>query len=459
MADDLGRLIGSAMPTAFTPSARHRDAGYGLSTLQEFGSTFGQAVLRGEVGRTSATALARQLFVPVALVEALLQQADGADELNFLAASVLRAQMRELIREVLEGDGPRRIVFARTQPTSPLHGVRVSFAGKEAFGLTRKRPAGAFDSIFATFPSPLLGGHEESINLGGFVPALEKDRVAYERGVDPMGYLSPLQHLSLTHPTAAMLKHAGAVHRAIREEIPAGVDASRFIFLQGRCEGHEENAFLLSPTRTRPIVSEPGYQAAAREALGDEVDILIQAEGSTPHDEGLELRHEYVDAKGKRVVPNRFIRDLLSKGRNSHPYELDKYVHAEHRGMTLMLFPGKLRAKLPGGKYEGGQALLQMKQDDSLRWFVLVDRAGGDPAWDGSDAEKGERLQQLAEDFALLEAGDSTAGYARRMQYKGLTLFDVPMSNPSGRENVWRLAAAVRQSRLPEGPLEIAPIG
>jgi hypothetical protein len=397
---------------------------------------------------SSVKALSRHFGVPDALVETLFQQADEIDALNFFAGAILRTQASELARE-FPGDPHPRIVIARTQPTSPLSRVRLSYAGKEAFGLTSERRVATFDTLFATYISQLEQGGEESINLGGLAPALEKDRQAAEEGVE-MGNLSPLQRLSLKKPTEAMFRHAGAVKAAIEPLIPAHVDASQYIFLQGRYEGEEESVFLASPTRTVAIVGEEDYQLAARAALGDEVDIVVEAEGVLPHDPGLERRHDYVNVAG-RVISNRVVRELV---RRDLPYLLDRYLIAEHRGLGLMLMQGQLRASVQGGKrYEGGQALLLIGTGGELRWFILLNKRNGEPAWRIGNVEKAALLKRLAEAFAMLEATDSTAGARRRQQYEAQRLFNVPMSHPSGRENGWRLASAVRQAGFPDLPL------
>jgi hypothetical protein len=188
----------------------------------------------------------------------------------------------------------------------------------------------------------------------------------------------------------------------------------------------------------------------ARRALGDRVDIVVEAEGSNPQDQGLECRHVYVDPDG-HVFDNQTVRELLDRGQ---PYRLDsKWIEAEHRGLGLLLLGGELQASAPNGSRDAGQAILRMSADDELRLFTLLNRSDGTRAWTGTEADKREKLKRLAEAFAMLEAGDSTAGHARREQFEALQLFDVPMSNPSGRENVWRLASAARQSQLPEAPL------
>jgi hypothetical protein len=129
------------------------------------------------------------------------------------------------------------------------------------------------------------------------------------------------------------------------------------------------------------------------------------------------------------------------------------WIEAEHRGLGVFLLGGELQASVSGGRLDAGQAVLRMSADDELRLFTLLNRSNGARAWAGTEADKREKLKRLAEAFAMLEACDSTAGHARRQQFEPLQLFDVPMSNPSGRENVWRLASAVRQSHEPDAPL------
>lgn len=326
--------------------------------------------------------------------------------------------------------------------------MRVSYRGKEAFGLSRERATGTFDTMFATFRSRFQPGREISINLGGFVPALDKDRAQLSGEFNE--FLSDIQRLSIDSPMEATFSHAGAVGRTISAEMPSEVDISSFIFLKGRFEGPEESEYLSSPTHTTPIVGQPGYQRAARCALGDEVNIVIEAEDRDP---GLEARHEYVNRDNHRFSSTK-IRELVRDGRL---YKLDRrYLTAEHRAVILMLLPGEFRAELPGGGYEGGLGLVQLRQDESLRWFLLPDKANGKPAWPTGEKHRQERLERLAEDMALIEGNNSTAGHERRRQFESLKLFDLPMSHPCGRENVWRLAAAVRQSTLPEAPLEVA---
>jgi hypothetical protein len=439
----------------FTPSGRHRGPSYSLESLRELGAEFVEAVMRDELGRTSVVQLARYFSVPAAKISALLEQADGPRRLNFLVAGIVRIQMRELVREIRAAGDSGRIVFVRTQPTSPTTGIRLRYGPNTAFGLTPGRKIGAFDAIYATYASPNEGGREQSINLAGLVPALDKDRDEFRAGVS-MPHLSPQQFLSLDRPTAAMFRQAGAVDLVARDEVPPEVEASLYVFLQGRYEGYEESAFLSSPTHTVPIVAEQGYQEEARRALGDDVDIVVEAEGESPHDRGLERRHVYVDSQG-RAISNEEVRRIIDR---DLPYRLDRrgYTLAEHRDVVLMLLPGELRAPLPGDRHEGGQALLQMTADGPLRWFVLLNKANGRRAWRGDRDERGRRLQYLAEALALLEAPDSTAGHARREQYTGLEEFDVPMSHPSGRQNVWALAAARRQGGLPDAPVRVPVI-
>jgi hypothetical protein len=429
----------------FTPTGRYHDSAYSPDSLREVGGDFAEAVILGELGRANVKEVARVLMVSDARTRALLEQVDGPRNLNFLSRSVVKVQMREIVRELADAGG--RLVFVRTQPTSPTTGIRMSYGGRTAFGLSPDRKIGTFDTTYATYFSP-FDGHEQSINLAGLVPALDKDREAYAAGV-PMAHLSPRQFLSLTHPTAAMFRQAGAVELVVREELPPEVDARLYVFLQGRYEGYEESQYLSSPTHTVPIVNEPGYQKEAREALGDEVDIVVEAEGMAPFDSGLEVRHDYVASRGR--VPNAEVRELV---RRQLPFRFGSGLKAEHRDMVLTLLPGELRATLPDGTHEGGQALQVVSAGGAPRWFILLNKANGQRAWRGDDAELQTRLDELAEAFALLEGPDSTAGQARREHY--LTLeqeFDVPMSHPSGRQNVWALAAIVRQGDLPDSPL------
>lgn len=449
MAGDMGKEIRRARGS-FTASGRHRGPSYSLERLRELGAELVEATMRGQLGRTSVSELARYFSVPAARVSALLEQIDGPGRLNFLVAGIVRIQMREVVREIVASQQSGRIVLVRTQPTSPTTGIRLGYGGNTAFGLTPGRKIGAFDAIYVTYPSPAIGGREQSINLAGLVPALDKDRAEFRANV-PMPHLSPQQFLSLDHPTAAMFRQAGAVDLAARAEVPPEVDASLYVFLQGRYEGYEESVFLSSPTHTVPIVSEQGYQREARKALGDDVDIVVEAEGVTPYDRGLEPRHVYVSSRGRRI-DNDEVRRIVDR---ELPYKLDPrgYLLAEHRGVVLMLLPGQLRASLPGGRHEGGQAVLQMTADGPLRWFVLLNKSDGSPAWQGDESRLRRRLQRLAEAFALLEAPDSTAGHTRREQYVSLEEFDVPMSHPSGRQNIWALAAARRQGGLPDTPV------
>ncbi len=449
MAEDVDRAYGSMRDVPFRPSARHRDSAYGLETFLKFGVRFVPLALEGQIGPTSIAEIARDFDVPEPLVEAFFQQADKAGELNFVSKGIVAGQIKEIAREVTAERAEGRLVLVRTQPTSPLVGVRRSYAGKEAFGLSRERATGTFDTMFATFRSPFQNDREISINLGGYVPALEKDRAQLPGEFNE--FLSDIQRLSIDSPTEAMFSHAGAVGRVIGTELPSDVNLSSFIFLKGRFEGPEESEYLSSPTHTTPIVGHSGYQEAARAALGDNVNIVIEAEGSDP---GLEARHQYVNRDGRRFSSG-MIKDLIAGGRL---YKLDrKYLTAEHRGVILMLLPGELRAELSDGGYEGGMGFVQLRQDDSLRWFLLPNKANGKPAWPRGGEQRQEMLERLVEDLALIEADDSTAGHERRQQFESLKLFDIPMSHPCGRENVWRLAAAVRQSTLPDAPfLEVA---
>ncbi len=187
-------------------------------TLGRFGSQVVPAVLRGEIGRTSVNGLAERFECKPALVRAFFQQPDTIKRLSLIGESIVAGQARELAHELVRHPEPRRIVWVRTQPTCPLQGIHATYRGKSAFGLAEGRPSGTFDSIYATFASLAHGHHEESINLGGLVKALERDRASWEAG-DPMEYLSPLQRLSMTQPIAAMLWHAGAVDAAVRPEI------------------------------------------------------------------------------------------------------------------------------------------------------------------------------------------------------------------------------------------------
>jgi hypothetical protein len=447
MAIDLGGRLGSIEDVPFTASARYRGAGYGLKTLSEFGATFLPAVLRGEIGTTSIRGLARTYGVSDALVETFLQQTDLRTELNFVAREILESQAGELVRDVDGAGGDGRIVLARTQPTSPLSGVHVSYRGRSAFGLEPGRKAGAFDSVFATYASPHFGGCEQSVNLGGYVPALDKDRKAREDG-DTMVYLSPIQRLSLESPVLAMFVHAGAVWKAIEALLSPKV--SSFIFLKGRFEGFESSEYLSSPSHRVPIVTKKGYAGAARRALGDDVDILIEAEAA---DGGWDPRHEYV-RQGGRIVSGEAVKHLMDRGLT---YKLDPDAESvEHRGMLVLLMPGEVRVPLGGGRYEGGQLVVQVTQDLETNWFVLPRKTNGKLAWP-TEGDQVAGLKRIAEDLAMLDASDSTAGVKRREQYEALEDFNVPMSNPCGRENVWRLAAARRQSGFPDNPVEVTP--
>jgi hypothetical protein len=435
-------------------AARHHGSKYSEQKLRELAAALLQAVLRGEIGPTSVTRLAQHFEVSAALVRAVLQQPDEMRRLNLLGESIVAIQAQELGRELALPGGSKSIVLVRTQPTCPIEGMHASYGGKFAFGLAPGRPSGAFDSVFATFASR-ANGSEESINIGGLVKALDKDREDFQAG-NPFEYLSPLQRLSLTRPSAAMFAHAGAVDAAARPEIPVSVDASQYIFLQGRYEGYEPSEWLASPSGTVPIVSEAGYQMVARLSLGDEVEVIVDAEGSNPREAGLERRHRYVSPDGE-VFSNEAIQQLME---NSRPYRLDRnWLHAEYRGVGVILLSGELRATVPNAAPDAGQAILRMTADDNLRWFTLLNRSDGSRAWDVENEEKTRKLERLAEAFAMIEAGDSTAGYTRRQQFEALELFDAPMSNPSGRENVWRVASLARQSQLPEAPLGAVLLG
>jgi|GEM_PF-2959387 len=431
----------------FTPSGRYHNSAYSLETLREFGGDVVEAAIKGGLGPTSVKEVARHFDVRDAEVRALFEQTDEDRELNFFTKGIVRGQMREIWREIVAGGGGP-LVFVRTQPTSPTTGIRTSYAGKSVFGLAPGRKIGTFDSIYATFYSPYDGGREQSINLAGLVTALDKDR-EMSGAKAPKDHLSPIQLLSLTHPTAAMFRQAGAVDLAFRDDLPEEVEAKIYIFLQGRYEGYEESVFLASPTHTVPIVNEQGYQREAREALGDDIDVVVEAEGVSPYDRGLERRHHYRTPNG-RVIENEEVRRIVDREVLSR---FSGRIQVEHRDVVLVLMPGELLAPLPGGKFEGGQAILQLTPDGPPRWFTLLNRINGRPAWRGDRQEMRGRLEQLAEAFALLDAPDSKAGTARREQYHSLKLFDLPMGHPSGRQNVWALAAAVRQSDLPDAPL------
>jgi hypothetical protein len=447
MAAEIEERLRSGKHGEFRSSARYHGSKYAEARLRAFAVRLVPAVIRGEVGRTSISALARDFGVSRALVRTLLEQPDLPTRLNFLAESLIGVQTAELAREVMELGGPRTIVWVRTQPTCPIVGMHASYGGRAAFGLVEGRASGTFDTMYATFASMAQEGREQSINLGGLVKGLEQDRLAFEADSTAMTYLSPLQRISLSNPTKAMFLHAGAVDAAARPEIPPELDARVFVFMKGRFEGFEESEWLASPSNTVSIVSEPGYQKIARLALGDDVDLVVEAEGDSP-EEGLERRHAYI-SKDRHVFDNERVRKLIDEGL---PYKLDRYLIAEHRGIVLLLLPGELRAR-GRDDVDAGQALLRMNQDDELRWFSLLNRADGRRAWLGDEADRQRRLNSLAEAFALLEACDSTAGHARRQQFEALSLFDVSSSDPNSRQNVWRLASAARQSRLPDAPL------
>jgi len=441
-------LIREADDALFTAKAMHRGFSYGPESLRRMAVRLGGAVLLGDLGQTSVKGLARHFGVPDALIETLLQQADGLDRLDFVSTAVIRTQAAELALD-LEHDPNPRIVIARTQPTSPSEGIRMSFKGKRAFGLDLERRTGTFDSLFATYVSRLEGGEEQSVNLGGIVPAIESDREDFDAG-DEMNHLSALQRLSIEKPTEAMLRHAALVKAEMDREIPSRIDTSLLVFLQGRYEGREESAYLASPTRTVATLSEEDYGRTARMVLGDGVDIVLEAEGVSPLDPGLERRHDYVDLNGT-VVPNAAVRQLI---RNETLGKLDGHLRAEHDELGLILLQGELRAPVEGGRrFEGGQALIQVTSSGDLRWYVLLNKRNGARAWECSLPEKKERLQRLAEALAMLEGPSSTAGVRRREQYQALRHFNVPMRHPSGRENVWRWAGAARQSRFDDLPL------
>lgn len=449
IAVEIGNEVRRAQGT-FNRTGRHHNSGYSPANLGGLGGAFIEAVILGELGVTNIQELARHFSVRDAKMRALLEQIDGPEALNFFTRGIVCVQAREIGREI-SASGGGQLVFVRTQPTSPTAGIRRSYGENTAFGLdpTQKRRIGTFDSIYATwFSAAYDGGCEQSVPLAGLVPALEKDREEHRHGRS-RGDLSPLQRLTIERPTAAMFRQAGLVDFAVRGELPPEVEADLYVFLEGRYEGYEESVFLSSPTHRVPIVGEPRYQKEARDALGDDVDIVVEAEGMSPHDRGLERRHVYVDPQG-RVFQNDEVRRLIDRDLT---VKLGRGLREEHRNVVLELLPGELRAGLPDGRHEGGQALLQTTADGSPVWFTLLNKRNGRRTWRGSEEELRRRLRRLAEAFALLEAPGSTAGQMRREQYLGLEEFDVPMSHASGRQNIWTAVSARRQASLPEAPL------
>ena len=222
------------------------------------------------------------------------------------------------------------------------------------------------------------------------------------------------------------------------------------IFLQGRFDGPEKQIlWLANPTRTVCLVNESWYQFEARRAFGDLADLIVQAEGSSPDDRGLERGHHYLRADGSKAS-NAEVRDHINDHVQYWRLDGDELI-AEAGEIGVVLMPGELRAPRDGGGgYDAGQAMLVINKDGHPRWFSILNKADGSRAWTGDEQQIQERLQRVADAFDLLEGPTSTAGRTRRAQFESLKLFDVPMSNPSGRENVWRIAAAVRQALLPD---------
>jgi transposase-like protein len=107
-------------------SARHHGSKYSEQKLRELAAAILEAVLRGEIGPTSVTELARRFEVSPALVRAVLQQPDEMRRLNLLGESVVAIQAQELGRELTLPGACASIVLVRTQPTCPIEGMHAS---------------------------------------------------------------------------------------------------------------------------------------------------------------------------------------------------------------------------------------------------------------------------------------------------------------------------------------------
>lgn len=242
-----------------------------------------------------------------------------------------------------------------------------------------------------------------------------------------------------------MFEHAGAVHRALAPELPADASDSVHVFLQGQSWGlgsRSSGAVPMLSTITS-IVNERGYQRAARRALGDARELIIDADGPHPEGRGLEREHCYVRANGE-TVSNRSVQAAIGDGRMDY-FKLDgDELIADaptSDSFFLVLLPGELqRSHAPIEFDDRGQAMLLIRQGAPAKWFSILNKSDGSRAWEGSQAALRERLQRVADSFALIDR--RTPGEAI------LDLFNVPMSHPSARENVWRLGGAVRQARL-----------
>ncbi len=403
---------------------------YSAARIKEVAVEVAPAAVRGDLGTFSMRGLAAHLGVPEALLAVTLQQPDTLHRLNFIAESVVRTQAHELFSEAYASGGPGVGVLARAQPTCPLKSIKVTYGSRSAFGLAEGRRSGTMDTIFAHWRR---GGREESLNLGGLVKGLAKDAARGDARI-----LSELHRMTLTDSTAATFCHLGASMHAIRLELPAWAIAPPLVLLNARFEGPSSTSWLASPTQTVPLISSAGYLTAGRKSLGDREDILVDAEESNSlpvAERGLERRHRLRRADGTEFGGDQ-VRELIDDrdfGR------LGEHELALIPGHSVYLFDADLIADGPAGHPEGGQAVLMVPQGaQPPRWFLLLHRADG--------SRRSCDLVRIATALALLESPDSTAGAGRRSSFESLAVFDVPMSSPDGRENVWRIANAARQA-------------
>ena len=451
MAENCVAKLLAADPRYFTRTAPHSGTRYDLSRLQDFGARFLTNVLLGKEQGGSLAAIARRFQVSRKVVATFLQQADyqdetGAHRLNFFSAAVVGAQAQELARALYRTPGESGAEWVRTLPTSPRKGVHATYNQELAFGMLGVGTTCSIDATFATCPTS--DGREESINVGGFVQATDHDRAICDADPTRTLYLSPQHKLSLRQPIAAMFAQAGATFSEVARELPEHAGKQRHLILGGRHVGPEASVWQQHSTRIGCVINEPGYGEAARSSHGDAPDIIMVAEGPG-EDRGLERNHEYVPADGA-PVPNARVRKLIRE-RGQYWALDDKEWTAESSGLLAVLLPGELRSTRPGCTRDRGQALLIVSAGGQMKWYSVLHTSDGSPAWTGHDRDIEQELQKVADAIALIEGEDSTAGPQRREQFASLDLFNVPLSQPTGRENIWRLAAAVRQSQLPEG--------
>lgn len=204
-------------------------------------------------------------------------------------------------------------------------------------------------------------------------------------------------------------------------------------------EGCLDSSVPAGARRTVSIVHQEGYVRAGRTALGDGVDLVVEAGGTEPRGRALERRHHYVRSNGT-LVPNPRVRELIERGDLAR---LDDWIHVEEDGLALLMFAGELRAGLPDGAYEGGHALLLVSQYAPMRWFSLLDKSDGSKAWCGDDDVLRGRLARIVRKFVAVETCFATPMQARREELARLDVFCSPVSDPSSHKNVFDMAAAI----------------